>query len=59
MLEEIGKLNDELHKAGILVMADGLTPSHSRKRSEVTPAGRWGPTPVLMHKEMKRFHDTL
>jgi hypothetical protein len=32
MMEEMGKYNDELRKAGILVMADGLEPSSKGKR---------------------------
>jgi hypothetical protein len=32
MMEEMGKYNDELRKAGILVMAEGLEPSSKGKR---------------------------
>jgi hypothetical protein len=32
MMEEMGRFNDELKKAGILRMADGLTPSSQGKR---------------------------
>jgi len=32
MMEEMGRFNDELEKAGILVLADGLTPSSDGKR---------------------------
>lgn len=32
MLEEMGKYNDELRKAGILKMAEGLEPSSKAKR---------------------------
>ncbi|MGC4049757.1 MAG: YciI family protein [Paludibaculum sp.] len=32
MMEEMGKFNDELRAAGILVAADGLTPSSKGKR---------------------------
>jgi hypothetical protein len=32
MLEEMGKYNDELKKAGILKMAEGLEPSSKGKR---------------------------
>jgi hypothetical protein len=32
MMEAMGRYNDELRKAGILLMADGLTPSSQGKR---------------------------
>jgi hypothetical protein len=32
MMEAMGRFNDELRKAGILLMADGLTPSSQGKR---------------------------
>jgi hypothetical protein len=35
MLEEMGKFNDELVKAGVLLAADGLQPSKSGKRVRV------------------------
>ena len=40
MMEEMGKFNDELEKAGILVFADGLTPSSDGKRVAFDGAGR-------------------
>jgi len=39
-LEEMGHYNDELRKAGILVMADGLKPSSAGKRVAFDGAGR-------------------
>jgi hypothetical protein len=40
MMEAMGKFNDELEKAGILVFADGLTPSSQGKRVAFDGAGR-------------------
>jgi hypothetical protein len=40
MLEEMGKFNDELSKAGILLTADGLTESAQGKRVAFNGAGR-------------------
>jgi hypothetical protein len=40
MLEEMGKFNDELRKAGILVMADGLKASKDGKRVAFDGPGR-------------------
>jgi hypothetical protein len=39
-LEAMGRFNDELREAGILVMADGLTPSSKGKRVAFDGAGR-------------------
>ena len=40
MLEAMGRFNDELTKAGILLAADGLTPSSRGKRIAFDGAGR-------------------
>lgn len=40
MMEEMGKYNDELRKAGILVTADGLTESARGKRVAFSGADR-------------------
>ena len=40
MMEAMGRFNDELTKAGILVIADGLTPSSQGKRIAFNGAGR-------------------
>lgn len=40
MMEEMGKFNDELSKAGILRDADGLTPSSKGKRIAFDGANR-------------------
>ena len=40
MMEEMGKFNDELSKAGILRDADGLTPSSKGKRIAFDGASR-------------------
>lgn len=40
MMEEMGKFNDELEKAGILVAADGLKPSPAGKRVAFDGANR-------------------
>ena len=34
MMQAMGRFNDELRKAGILLMAEGLTPSSQGKRAE-------------------------
>ena len=39
-MEEMGRFNDELEKAGILVTADGLTPSSQGKRVAFDGPGR-------------------
>ncbi|SEG05420.1 YciI family protein [Bosea lathyri] len=39
-MEEMGKFNDELRKAGILLTADGLTPSSKGKRVAFDGRGR-------------------
>ena len=39
-MEEMGRFNDELEKAGILVTADGLTPSSRGKRVAFDGPGR-------------------
>ena len=40
MLEAMGKFNDELSKAGVLVMAEGLTPSALGRRVAFKGSGR-------------------
>ena len=40
MMEAMGRFNDELRKAGILLMADGLTPSSQGKRVAFDGPGR-------------------
>jgi hypothetical protein len=40
MMEAMGKFNDELRKAGIFVIADGLKPSSHGKRIAFDGAGR-------------------
>jgi hypothetical protein len=40
MMEAMGRFNDELRDAGILVIADGLTPSSQGKRVAFDGAGR-------------------
>jgi hypothetical protein len=40
MMEEMGKFNDELQKAGILLAADGLKPSSQGKRIAFDGPGR-------------------
>ena len=40
MMEAMGRFNDELEAAGILVMADGLKPSSEGKRVAFDGAGR-------------------
>ena len=40
MMEAMGRFNDELRAAGVLVMADGLTPSSDGKRVAFDGAGR-------------------
>lgn len=40
MMEEMGKFNDELEKAGIFVAADGLKPSSAGKRVAFDGANR-------------------
>ena len=40
MMEAMGKFNDELRKAGILLAADGLTPSSAGKRVAFDGPGR-------------------
>ena len=40
MMEAMGRFNDELHKAGILRAADGLTPSSQGKRIAFDGPGR-------------------
>jgi hypothetical protein len=40
MLEAMGRFNDELRKAGILLAADGLTPSSQGKRVAFDGPGR-------------------
>jgi hypothetical protein len=40
MMEAMGRFNDELRKAGILVMADGLKPSSQGKRVAFDGPGR-------------------
>ncbi len=40
MMEAMGRFNDELEKAGILVTADGLKPSSDGKRVAFDGAGR-------------------
>lgn len=40
MMEAMGRYNDELRKAGILVMADGLKPSSQGKRVAFDGPGR-------------------
>ena len=40
MMEAMGRFNDELRDAGILVIADGLTPSLQGKRVAFDGAGR-------------------
>jgi len=40
MMEAMGRFNDELRKAGILVMADGLKPSSHGKRVAFDGASR-------------------
>ena len=40
MMEEMGRFNDELTKAGILLAADGLTPSSQGKRIAFDGPGR-------------------
>ena len=39
-MEAMGRFNDELRKAGILVIADGLTPSSQGKRIAFDGSGR-------------------
>ncbi|GLQ52328.1 YciI family protein [Dyella flava] len=40
MMQAMGKFNDELSKAGVLVMAEGLTPSAQGKRVGFKGTGR-------------------
>jgi hypothetical protein len=40
MMAEMGRFNDELRNAGILIMADGLTPSSQGKRVAFDGTGR-------------------
>jgi hypothetical protein len=40
MMEEMGRFNDELRAAGILLAADGLTPSSQGKRIAFDGPGR-------------------
>jgi hypothetical protein len=40
MMSEMGKFNDELQKAGIMVICDGLKPSSAGKRVAFDSAGR-------------------
>ncbi len=40
MMEAMGRFNDELRKAGILLMAEGLTPSSQGKRVAFAGPGR-------------------
>jgi hypothetical protein len=40
MMQAMGRFNDELRKAGILIMADGLTPSAQGKRVAFDGPGR-------------------
>src|SRR5258708_39991542 len=40
MMKAMGKFNDELRKAGILLMADGLKPSSNGKRVAFDGSGR-------------------
>ena len=40
MMQAMGRFNDELRNAGILLMADGLTPSAQGKRVAFDGAGR-------------------
>jgi hypothetical protein len=40
MMDAMGRFNDDLRDAGILVMADGLTPSSQGKRVAFDGAGR-------------------
>jgi hypothetical protein len=40
MMEAMGRFNDELRKAGVLVTADGLKPSSHGKRVAFNGAGR-------------------
>lgn len=40
MMEEMGKFNDELEKAGIFIAADGLKPSSAGKRVAFDGANR-------------------
>ena len=40
MMAAMGRFNDELRKAGILLMADGLTPSSRGKRVAFDGSGR-------------------
>jgi len=40
MMEEMGKFNDELRKAGLLLAADGLRPSSEGKRVAFDRSGR-------------------
>ncbi|MBV9734083.1 MAG: YciI family protein [Verrucomicrobia bacterium] len=40
MMEAMGKFNDELRKAGVLLMADGLKPSSQGKRIAFDGPGR-------------------
>jgi hypothetical protein len=40
MMEAMGRFNDELHNAGILLVADGLTPSSKGKRIAFDGPGR-------------------
>jgi hypothetical protein len=50
MMEAMGRFNDELRKAGILVMADGLKPSSQGKRVAFDGPGRTvidGPFPQV------------
>jgi len=39
LVEEMGKFNDELVKAGVILAADGLHPSSRGKRVLVSPSG--------------------
>jgi hypothetical protein len=39
-MEEMGKFNDELRKAGVLLAADGLKPSSQGRRVAFDGAGR-------------------
>lgn len=40
MMEAMGRFNDDLARAGVLVMADGLTPSSQGKRVAFDGSGR-------------------
>ena len=55
-MEAMGKFNDALRDAGILVMADGLTPSSRGKRIAFDGPGRTLFGGVTTRPSLKRTH---